>query len=87
MNAPVQIRNAAATRRMRRLAQVTRQPLTEAVDDAVRERLERVDRQSDDERELWKANIRRLVAEFHALPVVGPLLTDDDMYDEDGLPK
>jgi hypothetical protein len=31
--------------------------------------------------------IRELVTQFNALPVVGPLLTDDDLYDEDGLPK
>jgi len=33
------------------------------------------------------AAVRDIVERFNALPVVGPLLTDADIYDEDGLPK
>jgi hypothetical protein len=33
------------------------------------------------------AAARDIVARFNALPVVGPLLTDEDLYDEEGLPK
>jgi hypothetical protein len=29
----------------------------------------------------------RLLAEIHRMPVVGPLLTDDDLYDEEGMPR
>ena len=33
------------------------------------------------------AAARETVRRFQALPIVGPLLTDDDLYDEHGLPK
>ncbi len=36
--------------------------------------------------EKWR-EAQRLVEEFRKLPVVGPRLTDADLYDEDGMPK
>ena len=33
------------------------------------------------------AAIREIVRQIRAFPVVGPTLTDDDLNDEDGLPK
>lgn len=87
MNAPVQIRKAATVERLRRLAAVEGKSITELVDEMVRERDERLTavREADIERRLAAA--RETVRRFQALPIVGPLLTDDDLYDEDGLPK
>ena len=34
-----------------------------------------------------RAKAERTLAELRSLPVVGPKLTDDDLYGADGLPK
>jgi hypothetical protein len=31
--------------------------------------------------------IREIVEHFRSLPTVGPPLTDEDLYDEDGMPR
>jgi hypothetical protein len=85
MTIPVQIRNEDVVRDIRELAALKRKPITEAVADAVKSELERARRTSDVETR--RREVRRLVEEFNALPRVGPMLTDDDLYDEDGLPK
>jgi hypothetical protein len=53
----------------------------------VNDALRRLDREHEAEVRRRLETARRLVADFNALPVVGPLLTDADIYDEDGLPK
>ena len=87
MNAPVQIRKAETVERLRRLAAFEGKTITDLVDELVRERDERltVAREADIEKRL--AEVNEIVREFNALPVVGSLLTDDDIYNEDGLPK
>ncbi len=84
---PIQIRNDEVVREIRELAELTHKPITEAVSSAVKAELVRVRRRSEREKAEQRAEIRRLVEEFNALPVVGPMLTDDDLYDEDGFPK
>jgi hypothetical protein len=87
MNAPVQIRKAATVERLRRLAAAEGKSITDLVDEMVRERDQRLTavREADMERRLAAA--RETVRRFQALPVVGPLPTDDDLYDEEGLPR
>lgn len=34
-----------------------------------------------------RKKVRQLLEEFWSLPTVGPMLTDADLYDADGLPK
>jgi hypothetical protein len=87
MNAPVQIRKAETVERLRRLAAFEGKTITDLVDEMVRERDERLttDREAEIQRKI--AAVNKIVAHFQALPIVGPLLTDDDLYDEDGLPK
>lgn len=87
MNAPVQIRKADTVERLRRLAALEGKSITDLVDEMVRERDERLvaTREADIETRLQA--VRETVRRFQALPIVGPLLTDDDFYDEDGLPK
>lgn len=84
---PIQIRNPEVVRAIRALAEQTRQPITEAVGGAVREALKRQGSVSDAEYKRRLKAIDEIVQQFQALPIVGPMLTDDDLYDEDGLPK
>lgn len=87
MNAPVQIRKADTVERLRRLAALEQKSITELVDEMVRERDERLTAREQGEVQRRIAAARETVSRFQALPVVGPLLTDDDLYDEFGLPK
>ena len=87
MNAPVQIRKPEVAARLRELARLEGKSITDLVDEMVRERDERlVARRQADIAERRRA-VKEIVAHFNSLPIVGPLLTDDDFYDEDGLPK
>jgi hypothetical protein len=84
---PVQIRNPEIARAIRELAAKKGQPITEAVGDLVKTELRRLANCKEAEVQRRISAVRRLVEEFNALPIVGPLLTDDDLYDEDGLPR
>lgn len=70
--------SADVMRDIRKLAEKTGQAEADAVAEAVRERLELADR----ERKIAEA-----AAAFRALPHKGQILTDDDLYDEHGLPR
>ena len=82
MPVPVNIRRPEVVNDIRELAALKGVPLTVAVADAVRAALIRTR-----EIESRRSDVRKLVEEFHKLPRVGPPLTDDDLYDEDGFPK
>ncbi len=82
---PVQIRKPAVIRDIRELAALKGQAMTDVVADAVRGELTRARRASSAE-EKRKA-VRAIVEELHRLPRLGPPLTDDDLYDENGLPR
>ena len=87
MNAPVQIRKADTVERLRRLAALEGKSITELVDEMVRERDERLTAAREADIARRRRAVEDIVREFNSLPVVGPLLTDDDLYDEDGLPR
>ena len=87
MNAPVQIRKPDVAERLRNMALREGVSITELVDQMAREREARPDEARRAEIERKIAAVNEIVREFNALPVLGPLLTDDDIYDEDGLPK
>ena len=75
------IKTDEADRLARELAAATGESLTEAVTQALRERLERVQNRDYFDR------IRRLQDEYAALPVVDPRTPDEIIgYDEFGLP-
>jgi hypothetical protein len=84
---PIQIRNPDVIRAIRQLAAEKRQPITEVIGEVVNAELSRIEASREAEVQRRLAAARRIVAEFNALPVIGPLLTDDDLYDEDGFPK
>jgi hypothetical protein len=39
------------------------------------------------EAKIREVEVDEIVERFKALPTIGPMLTDDDLYDEWGLPK
>jgi len=84
---PIQIRNPEVVRAIRALADQTHVPITEAVGTAVREALKRQGFVRDAAFEERLAAIKDISRRIRELPVVGPIMTDDDIYDEDGLPK
>jgi antitoxin VapB len=97
------IKDAEATRLARELAELTGESQTEAVRTALRERLERekterekTEREShavysaerkrrDVENTL--AEIKKIQEEIRRTGLIENMLTDDDLYDEHGLPK
>jgi antitoxin VapB len=92
------IKDAEATRLVRELAELTGESQTEAVRNALRERLERekaeraakaVRSEEEARREferIWP-EIQKIQEEVRRLGLVENMLTDDDLYDENGLPK
>jgi len=92
------IKDAEATRLARELADLTGESQTEAVRKALRERLERekAERTATDTRtaaakrrefeKVW-AKIQKIQADVRRLRLAENMLTDDDLYDENGLPK
>lgn len=87
MNAPVQIRKSDTVERLRRLASLEGKTITELVDEMVRERDRQYELRRENDIEARRQAVEEIVAHFNSLPIIGPLLTDDDFYDEDGLPK
>lgn len=87
MNAPVQIRKPEVTERLRELARLEGKSITDLVDEMVRERDERLVASREAAIQAKIAAVEEIVREFNALPILGALLTDDDIYDENGLPK
>ncbi|MFC0634336.1 type II toxin-antitoxin system VapB family antitoxin [Brevundimonas balnearis] len=83
----MQIRKADTVERLRRLAQVEGKTITELVDEMVRERDERLTAKREADIDRRRKAVEEAVRRFNALPVIGPMLTDDDLYDELGLPK
>jgi hypothetical protein len=85
MTKPIQIRNEDVAADVRELAARRGRSITEMIAQLVRPELERERRRGDPEAR--RREIARIVAEFRALPRRGKPLTDDDLYDEFGLPK
>ncbi|WP_426023661.1 type II toxin-antitoxin system VapB family antitoxin [Brevundimonas sp. PWP3-1b1] len=83
----MQIRKPEVAERLRELARLEGKSITDLVEDMVRERDERLVARREAEIEAKLAAVEQIVAHFNSLPIIGPLLTDDDIYDEDGLPK
>ena len=84
------IKNERTHALVRRLAQLTGQSQTSAVEDAVRRRIEELSR-SDDEVEAKVQRMLRIAQEFSAELTpedrAALLSADDELYDELGLPR
>jgi antitoxin VapB len=80
------IKDAETDRLARRLARLTGESITHAVQGAIRERLEREERRRG--RRIDRAKVDRIVARIAALPVVDDRSPDELLgYDEFGLPR
>lgn len=86
-DALIQIRNPEVVRDIRALAERMGLPLTDAVADAVRRRLAEENAKAPPSPGDRKRRVRELVTAFRSLPKVGPALTDNDLYDENGFPR
>jgi len=92
------IKDAEATRLVRELAELTGETQTEAVRKALHERLERekAERETKTARtaekkrrefeKVWR-KIEKIQAEIRKEGLVENMLSDDDLYDDHGLPK
>ena len=87
MTAPIQIRREDVVRDLRELAALRRQPITETIAQITRAELKRARLgETVDERErAVDASIARFQAAVQKHG--GRMLTDDDLYDENGLPR
>ncbi len=84
---PIQIRKPEVVSAIRGLARRTGRPITQVVADAVKAEERRLEAAETSDYQRRLQAIREVVAQLHQLPKVGPPLTDDDLYDEDGLPR
>jgi hypothetical protein len=83
MKAPIQIRREDVANDIRALAEIMKVSITDAVGEVVRAKLAEEKARAEAARAERNKEMRRLLEEFWKLPRVGPLLTDEDMYDED----
>jgi antitoxin VapB len=81
------VKNPATEAKIRKLAARTGESLTEAIDHAVEERLERLGPPKRKGR-VNRKRLAELVAYFNSLPKINEHLTDEEIigYDENGLP-
>jgi hypothetical protein len=87
MSSPIQIRRPETVESIRALAQLTGQSVTDAIETAVKTQLAIETVKADAELARKREDAERILAEIRRLPIVGPTLTDRDLYDENGLPK
>ena len=87
MRGPIQIKRQDVTDDIRALADLTGVSITDAIQTAVKSQLaiERVKANAKLSKRRLQAE--KALAELRRLPVVGPILTDKDLYDSEGLPK
>ncbi|MFS0895175.1 type II toxin-antitoxin system VapB family antitoxin [Microbacterium sp. 179-I 3D3 NHS] len=83
------IKNETTHELVRRLAALTGQSQTGAVEDAVRRRLAELEESREAEVARKRAAIDAIVARFRSLPPIGPTYDEimEEMYDENGLPR
>lgn len=83
------IKNERVHEMVRRLAELTGQSQTSAVEDAVRRRLEEMTSEIVATEQARRQRIRDAIFRAQALPDIGPSYEEimDDMYDELGLPR
>jgi antitoxin VapB len=81
------VKNPATEAKIRKLAARTGESLTEAIDHAVEERLERLGPPKRKGR-VDRKRLAELIAYFNSLPKINEHLTDEEIigYDENGLP-
>jgi hypothetical protein len=86
MTRPVQVRNDDVAREIRELAELMGRPITTALGAVVHNELVRLKQRMGSAEERSR-RIDAILARIDRLPRTGETLTDDDLYDEDGLPR
>ena len=84
---PIRIRNPDVVRDIRALADRLGLPVTKVVTDAVRRRLQEEPGKVTDAQAAAQRRVADVLARIDALAVTGPVITDDDLYGPDGLPR
>jgi len=87
MPGPIQIKRADVADDIRSLAALTGMSITDAIANAVRGQLAIEQVKADAKLRKRRKEGAKILAELRRLPVTGPLLSDDDLYDANGLPK
>jgi hypothetical protein len=87
MTVQLNIKDPKTTALVTELAEITGRSKTEAIRLAVEAALAREKARKDDARERKLAEIAAIVERARALVRPEDILTDDDIYDENGLPK
>ena len=85
--AVIQIKRSEVTEEVRALAALTGVSITDAIGIAVKRQLEIERAKANVKLAQRRKEVSKLLGEIRRLPVVGPRLTDEDLYDENGLPK
>ena len=87
MPSPIQIKRPDVAMNIRELAALTKSSITDAIGNAVRSQLaiERVKANAELTKKRKAADL--VLAELRSLPVLGPDLSDEDLYNSEGLPK
>jgi hypothetical protein len=87
MPGPIQIKRPGVADDIRALADLMGVSITDAIASAVRGQLaiERV--KGDAKLRRRRKDAEKALAELRSLPVIGPDISDKDLYDENGLPK
>jgi hypothetical protein len=86
-DAPIQIRNPEVVRDIRALAERLGLSMTDVVADAVRRLLAEEDARDGAARHARATWLAEVLAAIDALPHDGRPLSDDEIYDESGLPR
>lgn len=87
MSATFQIRRPKVAEDIWALSELMKVSMADAVEAAVKEKLNaEIQRRAAEREERWK-EAKKIVREAWKLPIVGPLLTDADLCDEEGMPK
>lgn len=89
MTVGLNIKNEHVHELVRRLAELTGQSQTSAIEDAVQRRLNELDRAQSEAEHERRRRIRESVARLQELPDVGPSYEQimDELYDDAGLPR
>jgi hypothetical protein len=84
---PIQIKRPDVVANVRTLAALTGLSITDAIANAVNAQLaiERV--KGDAKLRRRRKAAEKILTELRRLPVIGPHVSDEDLYDADGLPK
>lgn len=87
MTNPIQLRRHDVVVSARELAALLGVSLTEAVAQAIYEKLASAKADAEADRSERRQRALEAIRAIQRLPHIGPRLTDADLYDEDGLPK